>query len=175
LGTIPSSGWKQREFHEIWYPGDTINLSIGQGFLLITPFQLHNVISAVATEGIIYKYHLVKEIVSPDGQLDKEIKAKIYREIDVSPNTFKIVKEGLRETILKGTGWRANIKELEVSGKTGTAQNPQGETHAWFIGYVPLGESLICITVFVENGGDGSEAAAPIARAMLEKLFDIQR
>jgi len=175
LGTIPSSEWKQREFHEIWYPGDTINLSIGQGFLSITPFQLHNVISAVATEGIIYKYHLVKEIVSPDGKLDKEIKAEIYRDIDVSPNTFKIVKEGLRETILKGTGWKANIKELEVSGKTGTAQNPQGETHAWFIGYVPLGESQICITVFVENGGDGSKAAAPIARAMLEKLFNIQK
>jgi len=175
LGTIPSVGWKQREFNEIWFPGDTINLSIGQGYLLLTPFQMHNVISAIATEGIIYKYHLVKEIISPEGKLDKEIIPEIYREIDVSSNTFKLLKEGLRETILGGTGWRANIKELEVFGKTGTAQNPQGETHAWFMGYVPMGQSYICITVFIENGGDGSEAAAPIAREILEKYFKIPK
>jgi penicillin-binding protein 2 len=174
IGVIPSAQWKEREVKEIWFPGDTINLSIGQGYLLLTPLQVHNIITAIAEEGEIYKLHLVKKIISADGKTIKEIKSEIYRKLDFSPDTFKIVKEGLRQTILKGTGWRANIEELAVAGKTGTAQNPQGETHAWFIGFAPYDNPEVCITVFIENGGEGGEAAAPIARAMLEKYFNIQ-
>lgn len=175
IGTIPSAQWKKREVKEIWFPGDTINISIGQGYLLLTPLQVHNLIIAIATEGEVYKLHLVKKIISADGNTVKEIKPEIYRKVDFSPDTFEIIKEGLRQTILKGTGWRANIKELEVAGKTGTAQNPHGETHAWFIGFAPYEDPEICITVFLENGGEGGEAAAPIARAMLEKYFSIQK
>jgi len=175
IGIIPSAQWKEREVKEIWFPGDTINLSIGQGYLLLTPLQMHNVITAITGEGEIYKLHLVKKIISADGETVKEIKPEIYRKLNFSPDTFKIVKEGLRETILEGTGWRANIKGLAVAGKTGTAQNPQGETHAWFIGFAPYENPEVCITVFIENGGGGGEAAAPIARAMLEKYFNIKR
>ncbi len=174
LGTIPSSEWKQREYKQIWFPGDNINLSIGQGYLLLTPLQIHSVICAVTTEGKIYRLHLVKEIISPDGSVVKEIKPEIYKKVDISNDTFQIVKEGLRDTILKGTGWRANVKELSIAGKTGTAQNPQGETHAWFMGFAPYENPEVCITIFIENGGEGGEAAAPIARAMLEKYFNIQ-
>lgn len=173
-GTIPSAQWKQREVKEIWFPGDTINLSIGQGYLLLTPLQVHNIITVISTEGEVYKLHLVKKIISADGNTVKEIKPEIYKKVDFSSNTFKIIKEGLRQTILKGTGWRANIEELAVAGKTGTAQNPQGETHAWFIGFAPYEDPEICITIFLENGGEGGEAAAPIARAMLEKYFNIK-
>lgn len=175
IGTIPSAQWKKREIKEIWFPGDTINLSIGQGYLLLTPLQVHNLITVIATEGEVYKLHLVKKIISADGKTVKEIKPEIYRKVNFSPDTFKIVKEGLRKTILEGTGWRANIKELAVAGKTGTAQNPQGETHAWFIGFAPYEDPEISITVFLENGGEGGEAAAPIARAMFEKYFNIQK
>lgn len=175
MGIIPSAQWKEREVKEIWFPGDSINLSIGQGYLLLTPLQVQNVITAIAADGEIYKLHLVKKIISADGNTVKEIKPEIYRKLNFSPDTFKIVKEGLRQTILKGTGWRANIKELAVAGKTGTAENPQGETHAWFIGFAPYENPEVCITVFLENGGEGGEAAAPIARAMLEKYFDIKR
>ena len=174
VGTIPSAQWKEREFKEIWFPGDNINLSIGQGYLLLTPLQVHNIITAITGEGEIYKLHLVEKVISADGKTVKEIKPEIYRKLNISPDTFKIVKEGLRQTILKGTGWRANIKGLAVAGKTGTAQNPQGETHAWFIGFAPYENPEVCITVFLENGGEGGEAAAPIARAMLEKYFNIQ-
>jgi len=175
MGIIPSAQWKEREVKEIWFPGDSINLSIGQGYLLLTPLQVQNVITAIAADGEIYKLHLVKKIISADGKTVKEIKPEIYRKLNFSPDTFKIVKEGLRQTILNGTGWRANIKELAVAGKTGTAENPQGETHAWFIGFAPYENPEVCITVFLENGGEGGEAAAPIARAMLEKYFDIKR
>lgn len=175
IGTIPSAQWKKREVKEIWFPGDTINLSIGQGYLLLTPLQVHTIICAIAEDGEIYTLHLVKKIISADGNTVKEIKPEIYKKVDFSPDTFEIIKEGLRQTILKGTGWRANIKELEVAGKTGTAQNPQGETHAWFIGFAPYENPEVCITVFIENGGEGGEVAAPIARAMLEKYFSIQK
>ena len=174
IGIIPSAQWKKREVKEIWFPGDTINLSIGQGYLLLTPLQVHNLITTIAAEGDIYKLYLVKKIIAADGSIVEEIKPEIYKKVDCSSDTFKIIKEGLRQTILKGTGWRANIKELAVAGKTGTAQNPQGETHAWFIGFAPYGNPEVCITVFIENGGEGGEIAAPIARAMLEKYFNIQ-
>jgi len=175
IGTIPSAQWKKREVKEIWFPGDTINLSIGQGYLLLTPLQVHNLITTIATEGEVYKLHLVKKIISADGNTVEEIKPEIYRKVNFFADTSKIIKEGLRQTILKGTGWRANIKELALAGKTGTAQNPHGETHAWFIGFAPYEDPEICITVFLENGGEGGEAAAPVARAMLEKYFSIQK
>jgi len=174
VGIIPSAQWKKRKVKEIWFPGDTINLSIGQGYLSLTPLQVHNLITTIAAEGEVYKLHLVKKIISADGKNVKEIRPEIHRKVDFSLDTFKIVKEGLRQTILKGTGWRANIKELEVAGKTGTAQNPQGETHAWFIGFAPYENPEVCITVFIENGGEGGEVAAPIARVMLEKYFNVQ-
>ncbi|MBU1035902.1 penicillin-binding protein 2 [bacterium] len=174
IGTIPSAQWKEREVREIWFPGDTINLSIGQGYLLLTPLRVHAIICAIAAEGEIYKLHLAKKIISADGNTVEEIKPEIHKRVNFSSDTFKIIKEGLRQTILKGTGWRANIQELAVAGKTGTAQNPQGETHAWFIGFAPYEDPEICITVFLENGGEGGEAAAPIARAMLEKYFNIK-
>ena len=174
-GIIPSAQWKRREVKEIWFPGDTINLSIGQGYLLLTPLQVHNLITTISAEGEVYKLHLVKKIISADGKTVKEIKPEIHKKVDFSLDTFKIMKEGLRQTISKGTGWRVNIKELAVAGKTGTAQNPQGETHAWFIGFAPYENPEVCITVFIENGGEGGEVAAPIARAMLEKYFDIQK
>jgi len=174
IGIIPSAQWKEREVKEIWFPGDTINLSIGQGYLLLTPLQVHHMITTIAAEGKVYKLHLVKKIISADGNTVEEIKPEIYKKVNFSPDTFKIIKEGLRQTILEGTGWRVNIQELAVAGKTGTAQNPQGETHAWFIGFAPYEDPEICITVFLENGGEGGEAAAPIARAMLEKYFNIK-
>ena len=174
IGTIPSPQWKAREIKEIWFPGDTINLSIGQGYLLLTPLSVHSLITTIAAEGEIYKLHLVKKIISADGKILEEIKPEIHKKVNFSSDTFKIIKEGLRQTILKGTGWRANIKELTLAGKTGTAQNPQGETHAWFIGFAPYENPEVCITVFIENGGEGGVEAAPIARAMLEKYFNIK-
>jgi len=175
IGTVPSAQWKEREIKEIWFPGDTINLSIGQGYLLLTPLVVHSLITTIASEGEVYKLHLVKKIISADGNTIEEIMPITHKKVNFSLDTFKIIKEGLRQTILKGTGWRANIQELAVAGKTGTAQNPQGETHAWFIGFAPYENPEVCITVFIENGGEGGVVAAPIAQAMLEKYFNIKR
>jgi cell division protein FtsI/penicillin-binding protein 2 len=80
----------------------------------------------------------------------------------------------MRKVIEKGTGHQANIEEVELAGKTGTAQNPQGENHAWFIAFAPYQNPEICVTVFVEHGGDGSQAAAPIAGNILRKYFQLK-
>ncbi len=172
-GVIPSPEWKQREFKEIWFPGDDVNLSIGQGYLLLTPLQMHSIICAVATAGDIYRPHLVKEIISPEGEVFEKTEPEISKKVNISANTFQLIQKGLRATILEGTGWQANTKELSLAGKTGTAQNPQGESHAWFVGFAPLEKPEVCITVFVENGGEGGEVAAPLAREMLEKYFNL--
>ena len=170
-GIIPSVEWKRREFNEMWFPGDDINLSIGQGFLLLSPLQMHSIICATATEGLIYRLHLVRKIFSSEGQLVQEIQPELFRQVDISRKTFQLVKEGLRATIVKGTGWRANSSEISIAGKTGTAQNPHGENHAWFVGFAPYEDPEVCVTIFLENGGEGGEVAAPLGRAILEQYF----
>lgn len=170
-GLVPSQEWKMRTFNQAWYPGDTINLSIGQGYLLATPFQIHNMACIIASEGVIYKPFHVERIVSQKGEIIKQFEPEIIQRIDISSETFRIIKEGMRRVVVEGTGRQANIEGLELAGKTGTAQNPQGENHAWFIGFAPIHEPEICVTVFVEHGGDGSQTAAPLGGGIIQNYF----
>ncbi len=173
-GLVPSQDWKRKTFNQVWYPGDNINLSIGQGYLLATPLQIHNMVCAIASEGLMYRPFHVEKIISQSGAIIKKYEPELIRKIDISTETFRIVKEGMRKVIEKGTGYQANIEEVELAGKTGTAQNPQGENHAWFIAFAPYQNPEICVTVFVEHGGDGSQAAAPIAGNILRKYFQLK-
>ncbi|MBN2395454.1 MAG: penicillin-binding protein 2 [Candidatus Atribacteria bacterium] len=173
-GLVPSQEWKNKALDQVWYPGDTINLSIGQGYLLATPFQIHRMVCAIASEGKVYKPFHVEKIISPNGEIVSQFEPELVKEIGLSQKTFQIVKEGMREVVLKGTGIQASVEGLEVAGKTGTAQNPQGENHAWFVGFAPYADPEICITVFVEHGGDGSQAAAPIASKIIQKYFQLK-
>lgn len=173
-GLVPSQEWKIKTFNQVWYPGDTINLSIGQGYLLATPYQIHNMVCTIASEGEMVRPFHVEKIVSPTGEVIKQLEPELIKKVEVSPETFRIVKEGMRRVVLDGTGKLANIEGLEVAGKTGTAQNPQGENHAWFVGFAPYPNPEICITVFVEHGGDGSQAAAPIASKIIQKYFQLK-
>jgi len=173
-GLVPSQEWKRRTFNQVWYPGDTINLSIGQGYLLATPFQIHNMACIIANEGLVYRPFHVEKILSQSGEVIKQFEPALIRKIDISSETFRSVKEGMRKVIEKGTGWNANIETVAVAGKTGTAQNSQGENHAWFVGFAPYQNPEICVTVFVEHGGDGSEAAAPLAGSIIQKYFQLQ-
>jgi penicillin-binding protein 2 len=175
-GLVPSQEWKRNTFNQVWYPGDTVNLSIGQGYLLTTPFQIHNMLCIIANEGVVYRPFNVEKIVSQSGELLRKYESEIIREVNVSPETFRVVKEGMKKVIEEGTGRNARIEEVAVAGKTGTAQNPQGENHAWFVGFAPFQNPEICVTVFIEHGGDGSQSAAPIAgniiQSYLRKQYD---
>ncbi len=153
-----------------WFIGDTLNLAIGQGETLITPMQAAGVISAVANRGTFYRPYYVERIVKSDGQLLYKGKPEKLSTVEMKDSTWELMREGLHSVVEEGTGQVAQIKGAEIYGKTGTAQNPHGKDHAWFVAYATVNDqpSKIAVAVLVENGGHGAASAAPIAKAVIE-------
>jgi penicillin-binding protein 2 len=173
-GLVPDSTWKKINFGEGWYPGDTANMSIGQGYLEVTPLQMASLISFIANGGIIYKPLIVKKIINRRGEIVQIFHPEIIGKPIISSQTLSIVRKGLREAVLSGTSQVVKFKGLTVAGKTGTAQNPHGEDHAWFICYAPEEAPRIALAVMVEHGGHGASAAAPLARQILNGVFALE-
>jgi penicillin-binding protein 2 len=189
-GLVPSTRWKQKNKKKPWFPGETISASIGQGYNLVTPLQSVSMISTIASGGLLVRPYLVKKIESADGKLIKEFFPEVKRSIDIDPDILKHIKEGLRGVVYdaRGTGRRARIKNITVSGKTGTAQvvgmkdsdeiDPEAEIpyqfrdHAWFVAFAPYEKPEVAVSVIIEHGGHGGETAAPIARQILETYFE---
>lgn len=181
-GLFPTEEWKMKTYKEKWYDGDTVNLSIGQGYLGVTPLQLAVVTSAVANGGYVVRPHLIKKITLPGGQVLKDIKMKPVRRINISPENLAVMREGMRGAVTHGTGVAANIPNIEVAGKTGTAENvptsdnPRGRNHAWFTCFAPYRHPKIVVTVLLEqSGGFGGQWAAPVARKVIEAYFKKQK
>ncbi|HSG99081.1 MAG TPA: penicillin-binding transpeptidase domain-containing protein, partial [candidate division Zixibacteria bacterium] len=159
-----------------WTEGLMLNLSIGQGEILVTPLQLAQFYAGLAADGVIYRPHLVKTIHFPDGsQLDTE--PKVSHQLPFSPQTLKILKEGLYAVVhsAKGTARGIAVDGLHFGGKTGTAQNPHGENHSWFVGFAPFENPQIVIAAIVENAGNGSEVAAPMVAKLLKFYVELER
>ena len=173
-GLVPDSTWKKINFGERWYPGDTANMSIGQGYLEVSPLQMASLISLVANGGVIYKPFIVKKIIDGQENVIKTFQPKVLGEVKISSGTLSIVRRGLREAVLSGTSQVLKFKRLSVLGKTGTAENPHGEDHAWFICYAPEEAPIIALAVLVEHGGHGASAAAPLARRILNGVFTLK-
>jgi penicillin-binding protein 2 len=186
-GINPSTPWKEDYFGLPWYKGETISCAIGQGYNLVTPLQLLSAFSALANGGTLYRPIVIKEIQSPGG-VPIEIFDSIKRwDIAVSPENIEILKRGLYGAVneMGGTGWRARISDVDVAGKTGTAQVIEGGTssrylpyelrdHAWFVCFAPLEEPEIAVVVLVEHGGFGGAVASPIAGEVLKKYFELK-
>ena len=113
-GLVPSSDWKRKTINQPWFPGDTVNLSIGQGFLLVTPLQIHNMLCLIANDGFYFKPYNVEKIVSQSGEIVKEFKPELVRKIDISQETFQIVKEGMKKVVEGGTGYLVNSEDVRV-------------------------------------------------------------
>jgi penicillin-binding protein 2 len=173
-GLVPDSTWKKINFGEQWYSGDTANMSIGQGYLEVSPIQMASLISIIANGGVIYEPLIVKKIIDGQGNVIKTFLPKVMLKPKISPETLSIVRRGLREAVLSGTSQVLKFKRLSVAGKTGTAQNPQGEDHAWFICYAPEEDPIIALAVLVEHGGHGASASAPLARQILNGIFTLK-
>jgi penicillin-binding protein 2 len=173
-GLVPDSAWKKTNFGEQWYPGDTANMSIGQGYVEVSPLQMASLISTIANGGVIYEPFIVKKIVNGQGNVIKTFQPKVIGEVKISSGTLSIVRRGLREAVLSGTSQVVKFKRLSVAGKTGTAENPHGEDHAWFICYAPEEAPIIALAVLVEHGGHGASAAAPLARQILNGVFTLK-
>ncbi|MDR7481787.1 MAG: penicillin-binding protein 2 [Armatimonadota bacterium] len=165
-GLVPSAAWKQRVWKEPWYPGDTLNMSIGQGWVLVTPLQIARLMAAVATDGTLVRPRLLRRILTPSGRVVAEPAPQVTGRAALPPSALRTMHEGLRAVVDGGTGAAARVPGLAIAGKTGSAENPRGIPHAWFVGYAPADRPALVVVVFVEHGRRGGEAAAPIARAV---------
>lgn len=156
-----------------WYDGDTINLSIGQGEMTVTPMQMAVVTAALANRGTVWRPHYTQKIVYSDGRPDFVQQPEKVSEVVAKTEAWDAVQEGMEIVVSSGTGYPARIPGLVVAGKTGTAQNPHGEDHAWFIAYAgkPGEPASIAVAVLVENGGHGGVTAAPVAKNMILARF----
>jgi penicillin-binding protein 2 len=172
-GVVPDPGWKMAKEGLSWYPGNTVMMSIGQGYLLATPLQLARFVSAVANGGRLVTPHILKRVTDPDGQVVQEVKAPAPVDLGLDPDYLALVQRGMEGAVSsrRGTASRARVAGLSVAGKTGTAQNPHGEDHAVFVCFAPVESPQVAIAIIVENGGEGGLTAAPIAKKMLEYLF----
>ena len=170
-GIVPSTAWKKKVYKDKWYTGETANFSIGQGYLLVTPLQMALVYSTFINGGKVFVPYIVKEVRDINGKVIFKNKPKVVRDNHFSEKTYKTVKNALKGVVERGTAaYSGKIKDFYFGGKTGTAQNPHGDDHAWFLCYFDYSSPRYVMAVFVENGGHGSTAAAPVAREVIMKM-----
>lgn len=176
-GLVPDPSWRARINQNNpdmarWFPGNTLNFSIGQGDMLATPLQMALVTSAVANGGTLWRPHLLREVRDSDGERVLVRTKPAGQSVGIKPQYIEMVRRGLRAVVTQGTGKRAAIPGIEVSGKTGSAEDDHHALpHAWFVCFAPYKNPTIAIAVIVENSGHGSENALPIARAILREAF----
>ncbi|MBI2446502.1 MAG: penicillin-binding protein 2 [Parcubacteria group bacterium] len=165
-GLIPDPLWKKSVKNEGWFTGDTYNVSIGQGDIIITPIQLASAMGAVANGGNLWKPKLVLKITDNNNNIIREFKPEPIRTNIVDENKLKVVREGLRGAVTDGSAYFLNDLPIKVAGKTGTAQvtNTLKKTNAWFTGFAPYDNPEIALAVIIEGAGEGSTAAVPVAK-----------
>jgi penicillin-binding protein 2 len=173
-GLVPDREWSLRQRGTMWFPGETVSVSIGQGPLLVTPLQIAVLMAAVANGGHLVQPHLAR-VAQPAPA----------REAAISPSTLAFVRDALAAVVNEGgTGGRARMATLRVAGKTGTAQvirqddhvdssqlDYERRDHAWFASFAPVEDPRLVVVVFVEHGGHGSDAAAPLAKLLYERYL----
>lgn len=186
-GLIPTTAWKMKRFKKAWIRGETPSVSIGQGYVLMTPLQLASMIATVANEGTIYRPHLVKRVVDADGRTLKEFGPERLGTTGVSASSFRLVKQGLFAVVNErgGTGGAARVGYVTVAGKTGTSQVVklrsgggnayQYRDHALFVAFAPFEKPEIAVAVVVEHGEHGGSAAAPIAGRIIRAWYETKK
>jgi penicillin-binding protein 2 len=189
-GLIPTAAWKRERFGEAWFPGETLSISIGQGFNLVTPLQMAVFTAAVANGGTLFRPRLVTTIKDVQGNVVAEMDPEIIGGIPAGKKTLELVKKGMIEVVQgdRGTARSIRIKQIEMAGKTGTAQvfsrktgekfNNENQVrtlqdHAWFVCYAPAQNPVIAVSVIIEHGEHGSSAAAPVAGTLVKKYLGL--
>jgi len=184
-GLVPTSSWKRLTVGESWSTGDTYNLSIGQGYLEVTPLQMLNAINVVANGGTFYRPRVVHHVTDAQGAVLQPFEPQIVRTLPVSVENWSLIQQGMEGAVAYGTATRAQIPELRIAGKTGTAQycddialesgicgvGLEQPTHAWFAAFAPVEQPEVSVIVFLYNGGEGSRTAVPVVRDILEYYF----
>lgn len=167
-GFIPNAEYydKMRK-GEPWSANSVISVSIGQGEVLATPLQIANLCATIANRGFFFTPHVVKAI--QDTVLDKAYTTRHHTR--VKSTFYNYIVQGMRQAVLGGTCRGANLADIEVCGKTGTAQNPHGPDHSVFMGFAPMNHPKIAVCVFVETAGYGAAFGVPIGSLMIEKYL----
>jgi len=188
-GLVPTPEWKLAQTATPWVEGDTVLTAIGQGFVLLTPMQLLNAFSTIANGGKLMRPLVVKKIEYFDRKPVEEFSSDALGMVNVNKEYLEIIQEALAGVVneKRGTGVAAQLEDVEVAGKTGTAQVvrsrlyegfPDSEIpeefrdHAWFVSFAPAKNAEIAVVVLVEHGGTGGSAAAPLAREMIRRYFE---
>ena len=172
-GFLPTEEWKQKTKGESWYVGDTYHLAIGQGDTLVTPLQVADYTAVFANGGSLYRPHIIRQVLDSQDRLIGEIDNQPIKSNVVSSKNINIVREGMRQTVTAGSARSLQSVPVEVAGKTGTAQwSTTKPTHAWFTGFAPYDKPQIVITILIEQGGEGSSVAVPIANEVLTWYFN---
>lgn len=164
-GLVADDAWKRKQFNWEWTVGDTVNMSIGQGFTQATPLQVAVMFAVPANGGYRVKPHLLK-----NGEQSKNRRESL----GMKPTTLQTVRKGLRAVVAEGTGKVLHVPYLPpVAGKSGTAEAPPGKAHAWFGAFAPFDKPEIVVVAFAEHsGGGGGKVAAPMVLKVLEAYFD---
>ncbi len=172
-GVIPDPAWKERKYGQPWYTGDTLNMAVGQGYVLATPLQVARMMAAVANGGDLVTPHAVTEVRAPDGRVVSQIAPPSGGRVHLSAQTMAVLQAGLAAVVTRGTAASIQIPGMAVAGKTGTAENIHGKPYAWFVGYAPAEAPRLVVVALVEDIGYGAEFAAPIVQRVLEVAFGI--
>jgi penicillin-binding protein 2 len=168
-GTVPDPTWKQQQIGEAWTSGDSVNLAIGQGYLLATPLQMANAYAALARGGSLLPPLLVS------GQ-DQPALGKLLGSLDLAQPTYAAILDGMKRvtSTSAGTAYYAfKDEKLPIAAKTGSAENENPDAHAWFVGYLPPDKPTLLVLVMVEGGQHGGTVAAPIARSLIDMAYPL--
>ena len=175
-GLLPDQAYLDRRFGKgKWSRGLLLNLTIGQGDLLATPLQMAFFAMSVANKGRSFRPYIGMRIIDPalESNNIQEILPDTVRIEGISDETWQFVHESMKDVVhgVKGTAKAANPGQIHVAGKTGTAQAPSGNDHAWFIGFAPVEDPQVAFAILLENGGGGGRNSAPIAGGLLKLLL----
>jgi penicillin-binding protein 2 len=177
-GLMPGPEWKQSTLGEPWYPGDTVNLAIGQGYLRVTPLQAARMVAAVANGGMLYRPYIVDRIEPGEQQPEQLTEPEAVGSLPLSADHLAALQAGMlgvtTESIGTATHRFAGL-DIPVAGKTGTAEagGVDAKPHSWFVAYAPADDAEIALAVVVENAGEGSTVAAPLGRQVIEAYYGL--
>ena len=178
-GLVPDPTWKANAIGEAWWVGDTVNLAIGQGYLLVTPLQVARLMAAVANGGTLYRPYVIERFGSAEEVEPEQVtQPQVVGTLPVSPDHLTAIQEALLGVTTKSIGTASHRfagLSITVAGKTGTAEvgGPETEPHSWFAAYAPANSPEIAIVAIVENAGEGSSVAAPLVRQVVEAYYGL--
>jgi penicillin-binding protein 2 len=191
-GLVPTRAWKERRFSQVWFPGETVSASIGQGFNLTTPIQMAVAYAAIANDGKLFKPRIVLSVQNPDGDFVPASEPELLGNVPVASEHLATITKALEDVVQgeRGTGGRARVPGVRVAGKTGTAQVvhlkhteglEEGEIplkyrdHGWFAAFAPAEAPEIVVVALSEHGGHGGSAAGPIVQAVMARYFETRK